>query len=133
MRSNKFLAVVRVYRENQLALRDFFSRVVPSPLEMAQSEVRSALMDASIAEYLAGRARLSTDTTTPKMNYNKSIESALASLTTEMDKSSVGEYTCTSAPQDNDDISEAIRGGDVQLVRSLVMERRESHSVGQTT
>ena len=130
MRSNKFLAVVRVYRENQLALRYSFSRVVPSPLEMAQSELRSALMDASIAEYLAGRARLSTDTTTtPNMNYNKSIESALASLTTEMDKSSVGEYTFTSAPQDNDDISEAIRGGDVQLVRSLVMERRESHSV----
>lgn len=129
MRSNKFLAVVRVYRENQLALRYSFSRVVPSPLEMAQSEVRSALMDASIAEYLAGRARLSTDTTTtPNMNYNKSIESALASLTTEMDKST-GEYTFTSAPQDNDDISEAIRGGDVQLVRSLVMERRESHSV----
>jgi len=129
MRSNKFLAVVRVYRENQLALRYSFSRVVPSPLEMAQSEVRSALMDASIAEYLAGRARLSTDTTTtPNMNYNKSIESALASLTTEMDKST-GEYTFTSSPQDNDDISEAIRGGDVQLVRSLVMERRESHSV----
>lgn len=129
MRSNKFLAVVRVYRENQLALRYSFSRVVPSPLEMAQSELRSALMDASIAEYLAGRARLSTDTTTtPNMNYNKSIESALASLTTEMDKST-GEYTFTSAPQDNDDISEAIRGGDVQLVRSLVMERRESHSV----
>jgi len=129
MRSNKFLAVVRVYRENQLALRYSFSRVVPSPLEMAQSELRSALMDASIAEYLAGRARLSTDTTTtPNMNYNKSIESALASLTTEMDKST-GEYTFTSSPQDNDDISEAIRGGDVQLVRSLVMERRESHSV----
>jgi hypothetical protein len=129
MRSNKFLSVVRVYRENQLALRYSFSRVVPSPLEMAQSELRSALMDASIAEYLAGRARLSTDTTTtPNMNYNKSIESALASLTTEMDKST-GEYTFTSAPQDNDDISEAIRGGDVQLVRSLVMERRESHSV----
>jgi hypothetical protein len=130
MRSNKFLEVVRVYRENQLALRYSFSRVVPSPLEMAQSEVRSALMDASIAEYLAGRARLSTDTTTttPNMNYNKSIESALASLTTEMDKST-GKYTFTSAPQDNDDISEAIRGGDVQLVRSLVMERRESHSV----
>eukprot|EP00798_Chlamydomonas_sp_ICE-L_P000872 gene872-biopygen4468 len=136
MRSNKFLAVVRVYRENQLALRDSFSRVVPSPLEMAQSEMRSALMDASIAEYRVAREHLSAGTTVPTNStnnkYKKSIESTLASLMTEMEKNMkvAGVYSSADGDTLNDDhdLSDAIRGGDVQLVRSLVMDRRDGHT-----
>jgi hypothetical protein len=100
---------------------------------MAQSEARAALVDASIAEYRAAREHLAAGATVPTNStnntYNKSIESTLASLMTEMEKSRkvAGVYSSADGDTLDEDLSDAIRSGDVQLVRSLVMDRRDKH------